>query len=354
MFAPQPPADISTCPVPEYHKDGGVTCAVGDASALRPLQARWRVNGAWLVLKSRGDYAGAISSLSYGGREYLDGTEHGYLLQGAVQYDGGAECLNPTQAGSRTDPPGRSSSRLLQAEMGPAIYRTTTQMAYWTPPGRSCTDAAGRRSLSWNDRVLSDAIYSQRLTPNYRGRWNAILDHVTLVTGRRHRQVGFEAVTGYMPTSFDTFYDFDPDTHRLKPDADLLAHSAERPEPLVVATRDGRQAMAVLSLQDGATAYYAGFHNLKVSKWSLVFHWPEGLAPGRHVVDSVIIIGARDQVAATLAALYTSDAADLPILIGLGLTSLAALICAYLIIAQRRRRARRPLTPIGLKEVEET
>jgi hypothetical protein len=111
---------------------------VGRAQTSRTLEVRWDVDGEPLVLRSNAGFAGAVSSLRFRGVEHLDAADHGRLLQGAISFDAHGECLNPTQAGSSSDKPGRSTSRLLSASLGPTGYRTITRMAYWLRPRQSC------------------------------------------------------------------------------------------------------------------------------------------------------------------------------------------------------------------------
>ena len=101
----------------------------------QPLVATLKLGDGWVTLRSRPQDAGAISSLVYRGKEFIASRENGWLLQGAGGYGLWAECLNPTLAGARYDPPSTTSSLLLMARADQRVYSTRTQMAFWTPPG---------------------------------------------------------------------------------------------------------------------------------------------------------------------------------------------------------------------------
>lgn len=63
--------------------------------------------------------AGAIRSLTWDGKEFIDSQDHGRQLQSAANFDCGKpfvpEGFNPTEAGSRRDGAGdRSSSKMLR------------------------------------------------------------------------------------------------------------------------------------------------------------------------------------------------------------------------------------------------
>ena len=67
-----------------------------------------------IVITTRSRVAGAIDSLTWGGREFIDSFDHGRQLQSASNFDGGGrfvpETFNPTEAGSRADGRGPTST----------------------------------------------------------------------------------------------------------------------------------------------------------------------------------------------------------------------------------------------------
>src|SRR5581483_5078164 len=109
---------------------------------------RAKAGASEIVVTTTDRLAGAVHSLTWGGKEFIDSHDHGRQLQSAASFDRAApgefwaECFNPTEAGSRADGTGpTSSSRLLRlAADGPEL-RTTTRMAFWLAPGEK---SAGR------------------------------------------------------------------------------------------------------------------------------------------------------------------------------------------------------------------
>ena len=320
------------------------TCSTAAAPALpTPLVATLNLGDGPVTLRSRPQDAGAISSLVYRGKEFIASRENGWLLQGAGGYGLWAECLNPTLAGARYDPPGTTSSRLLATQADRHIYSTLTQMAFWTPPGRRCSDAGGQRRHAVNTTALSDTFYAQTMTAGFRGVARAIEDQVVITTPRPEPIASFEVLTGYMPPGFDRFYAFDLDSRTLKPLAgkDL---TTERFEPLVVSTRDGRSAIGVLAITPSENAHYAAFRNAEVSKWSLVYHFNVGLAAGPHHFSCVVMIGTRDEVAQALRSL--SPRFDPPWITML-LWGLVGAGVFGIILGLRRRQESSPLQPLS-------
>ena len=90
-----------------------ITKSVSGDSVIRGKTGRSEIR---ITTTSR--LAGAIHSLTWNGREFIDSFDHGRQLQSACSFNLGqkefhAECFNPTEAGSRSDGRGGiSTSRL--------------------------------------------------------------------------------------------------------------------------------------------------------------------------------------------------------------------------------------------------
>src|SRR4051794_2329181 len=99
---------------------------------------RGKAGSSEIVITTTDRLAGAIHSLTWGGKEFVDSHDHGRQLQSAVNFDCAAagefwaERYNPTEAGSRADGTGeKSSSKVLRIRAEGAELKTTTQMAFW-------------------------------------------------------------------------------------------------------------------------------------------------------------------------------------------------------------------------------
>ena len=115
-----------------------------------------------IVITTTTRLAGAIHSLRWNGKEFIDSTDHGRQLQSAASFDNdrdhNGETFNPTEAGSRDDGAGdRSSSQLLRLHAEGSELETTTRMAFWLAPGEKSDGQLAR-----NDKVLSDHIGQAR------------------------------------------------------------------------------------------------------------------------------------------------------------------------------------------------
>jgi hypothetical protein len=273
---------------------------------------RARAAGSEIVLTTTDRLAGAIHSLTWNGKEFIDSRDHGRQLQSASSFDMGkkqpfwAECFNPTEAGSRRDGAGpRSTSRLLKLSVKEDVLETTTQMAFWLAPGEK---SSGRPAL--NDRVLSDHLVRKRVQIGYKK-----LDHVldyqvtfTVPKGEPHTFAQFEALTGYMPTEFERFYTFDSASGKL---VVLDDGPGEQARPIVLATADGKHAIGIFSPDQPAPGWdkvgYGRFRFKaeKVVKWNCVFrvNAPEGLRAGDYTYRMFVPVGTQEDVRRALVAL---------------------------------------------------
>lgn len=264
----------------------------GDAVIRAPF------GGSEIVITTTARLAGAIHSLTWNGREFIDSVDHGRQLQSASNFDAGgpitAETFNPTEAGSRLDGAGpKSSSRLLHLLARGSELQTTTQMAFWLAPGEKSGP-----NLAKNTAALSDHLLTKRVRIGYRGQPNVIQYDVTfsLPIGERHHEAVFEALTGYMPPEFSEFRQFDAATGSLEP---LSDGPGEIPQPVVFAVPAGTHAMGIFSpptvapKMAGPTFGRFRFVAEKVVKWNCVFRLRdrEGMAPTDYPFRLFVIIG---------------------------------------------------------------
>lgn len=261
-----------------------------------------------IVLTTTARLAGAVHSLTWDGVEFIDSADHGRQLQSAAAFDCGrpgfhAECYNPTEAGSRADGAGEtSSSRLLRFRAGRGELASTTRMAFWLRPG---DESEGKPAL--NDRPLSDHLLTRKLTVGYKAWPHAIDYRVTFAVpeGEKHTLAQFEAVTGYMPERFSKFYTLDVATGEL---AELSDGPGEQAKPVVFATKDGKHAMGVWSPDQPSAGYAtAGYGRFrfptdKVVKWNCVFRVkkPKGVPAGEYSYRMFLAVGTVDDVRSTL------------------------------------------------------
>lgn len=273
---------------------------------------RGKVGSSEIVITTTDRLAGAIDSLKWNDKEFIDSHDHGRQLQSAASFDCAAgkefwaECFNPTEAGSRADGTGdKSSSKLLRPIADGPELRTTTRMAFWLAPGEK---SSARPAL--NDKVLSEHVVSKRVRIGYKDLANVIEYEVTftLPEGERHNYAQFEALTGYMPPEFSRFRKFRSESGKLE---ELDDGPGEQECPVVFATEDGTHAMGVFSPDQPSRGYEkAGygrfrFKTEKVVKWNCVFRVrsEQRIAAGEYRFRLFVAVGTLEDVRRSLAAL---------------------------------------------------
>lgn len=264
-----------------------------------------------IVITTTPRLAGAIDSLRWGGKEFIDSHDHGRQLQSACSFDDGSspfwpEAFNPTEAGSRADGTGeRSSSRLLNLRAEGRELRSTTQMAFWLAPGERSNGFHAK-----NDQILSDYLLAKRVRIGYPGWPHAIDYEVTfsIPAQAKHTYAQFEALTGYMPAEFSRFLRYNLASGELEA---LDDGPGEQEFPVVFTTPSGSHAMAIYSPDQPSKGYEkAGygrwrFKSQQVVKWNCVFRLrdPRGVATGRYPFHMFVIVGSLEEVKTTLAGL---------------------------------------------------
>ncbi len=254
--------------------------------------------GGEIVITTTSRLAGAVHSLRWQGHEFIDSTDHGRQLQSASNFDAGqnpirAETFNPTEAGSRRDHTGPSSSSRLQSfrvfERG---LESVTQMAFWLAPGETSSGHPAR-----NRTVLSNQLLRKRIEIGGPVPGSVRFDVVfTVPEGEGHRHGVFESLTGYLPAEFSRFWCFDAARAKLVP---LDDGPGEQTRPVVLATPDDKFAMGIWSPEPGARYGRFRFTREKVVKWNCVFRrgdHVQALPAGDYAFRHLVLVGSLTEV----------------------------------------------------------
>jgi hypothetical protein len=262
---------------------------------------RARAGKSELVIKTTNRLAGAIDSLTWDGKEFIDSADHGRQLQSASNLDAGSaisdETYNPTEAGSRADHVGpTSSSRLLSLKAEGNVLETRSKMAFWLKPGEK-----SGANLAKNTTILSEHALAKKVVIGVRD-LPQVLDYTvtfTLPAGEKHAQATFEALTGYMPIEFSRFLVYDPATKSTKP---ISPVAGEQPLPLIFTNESGSHAMGIFSPEPKASYGRFRFAEHRVVKWNCVFRVknPDGIPPGDFTYRMYVPVGTLEDVVASL------------------------------------------------------
>jgi hypothetical protein len=281
------------------------------AHLVRPLMIRGEYKGLPVIVTATERSAGAIESLMWGGIEFLDANDHGRDLQSAISYDGLRECDNPTEAGSSKDGdrPHSTSSMLLHASTAGNELRTYSQMAYWLWPGQISGECGPARNETGGRLSSTHHAKTVRFLPGF----DNVLEHtITFGMARPRAMAQFEVLTAYMPEHFDTFYRY----HVAKAEMEPLSDGpGEQSHPVVLATRDGKHALGLMTLQKAGSGMKGPgygrwrFGWQRVTKSNIVFRLKNAPA-GRHRFVVYSVLGTLEDVRQTMRRLYADGGAD--------------------------------------------
>ena len=283
----------------------------GDASITAP------VLGLPLTIRTTNQFAGAISSLRWGDKEFVNVWDHGRQFQTAISAFNRFECYNPYEAGSLPDGHGpTSSSRLLSLTASGNTLSTETQMAWYY--GFLCGDPAYWLPAPPVHGTLSDYRVRKTVSIGFAGFSNVIEYLTGLFIPEVARAGEVQTVIAVMPYDFSSLYTYDIVSKNYRK---IRADHGEDDNVKVLATPDGGYAMGFYSpeqLQPYGNGSAGGF------RWGIVPPDPRfpddpdyALAaiggidrfeifngPGDISYRSYLVIGNLEQVRSTLSDLH--------------------------------------------------
>lgn len=254
--------------------------------------------GSTIKIETSARFAGSVTSIVFRGKQFVDARDHGRELQSASSFDGFGECFNPTEAGSRTDGDKQTtSSKLLATNSGPDWLATSTDMAFWLPPGFDYGHQCGQSPTTThavNTTLTGHHILDKRITIGDEGQPNVISDHVTYTVPEAHVSGTFEAATVYTPVDFSKRYILNLASGNVEPTTAF----GEQDQPVILATEDGNYAIGLFSplLPQGPHLGYGSFTFRDTNKLNCVFR-EKAIAAGQkfnYVCD--IVVGSLAEV----------------------------------------------------------
>ncbi|PYJ06844.1 MAG: hypothetical protein DMF06_17265 [Verrucomicrobia bacterium] len=230
------------------------------------------VLGQPLTITTLDQFAGAISSLRWGNREFVNIWDHGRQFQTALSAFNRYECYNTYEAGSKSDGQGpTSSSHLLALSASGNRLETMVQMAWYLPtreprPGAGdvCGDPTNWLPCPAYAGPLSNYQVGKTVTIGFAGILNVIEYSTRVWVPETILKGEIQTVIAVMPYEFASVRTYDivsKDYRKIR-----LGHG-EDDTVKVLATADGAYAMGYYSpelLQEYGNGSAGGF------RWSIV------------------------------------------------------------------------------------
>ncbi len=265
------------------------------------------VLGSRLTISTTHRLAGAIGSMTWRNKEFINQDDHGRELQSASSFDNLGECFNPTEAGSSRDGVGpTSTSKLIGYHAEGNQLKTTTQMAFWLAAnedyrshnnGKGC---GGRSNLqiAQNTTDLSNHLLSKQVTIGFSGLSNVIEYLVTFKVTEPHQSATFEALTGYLGKDFSSFFSYNPSADQFN---QLSAIAGEQNLPVILSTPDSIYAMGIYSPDLPQPEFPSmgygrfNFYHENTMKWNAVYRRLNTPA-GDYSFRQFVIVGSLAEV----------------------------------------------------------
>jgi hypothetical protein len=245
-----------------------------------------------IVIRASSKFAGAIESLTWNGKEFIDPRDAGRLLQSASSFDGHGECYNPTEGGAWRDnqEPARTTSILKDMKASGGTITSTVQMAYWLRPGDTSGGKPAVNTVELSDHLLTKIVKIGHPASDH------IVDYkVCFHVPRDYASGRFEALTAYMPAEFDTVWRFNPAT------GEIQQGEGDNMLPLILSSGD--YAMGIYSKGAIYDSFSAADLQWPVVKWNVLFT-REPVKAGDYDFQCYAIVGSLENVKVSMRQLY--------------------------------------------------
>jgi hypothetical protein len=255
----------------------------------------WRITNEVVAVTASARDAGAVCSLVYDGKEFVNDYDHGRQLQVAWIYNDQDEAYNPTEAGSGDDGTGpHSTSQLLSAQVAGGTLLTVSHPAYWKHPG------PGKNGK--NTALVTKDTLTKKITLGYNGDPHVMIFDTTLaispeLTGPPITALRIEAPTLYTGFDLSGHYLFDLTSGELTAVPSRAKHKDSMNERIYRVTR--RELIPILSSSDGRHA--VAFYTPQATNFWSYYTWD---VPSDNPVSACMKITAFFQHAAEVGRTY--------------------------------------------------
>ena len=280
--------------------------------------------GQQLTIKTSSQFGGGISSLLWGGKEFVNNFDHGRQFSTNAAFFNRNECYNPYETGTKEDgQKPTSSSRVLSLTASGNRLESTVQMSWYLSTryprpgyGDECGDPNSFLPCPGYNGALSQYTLHKTVTIGFNGMSN-VIEYLSDLFIPEPVLKGVVQMTEVLPYEFLNLWTYDiysKDYRRIR------ATGGEDDGIKVLSTTDGAYAMAFYSpelLQPYGTGDAGGYRwgfalpnlNFPDPDFACVgvggqFRFESFNGPGNRSDRSYFVIGSLEQVRTTLSTLH--------------------------------------------------
>lgn len=283
---------------------------------------RWTAKNDRIYVGASARTAGAIDSIFWNNREFINSYDHGRQVQIALSRNQLSECYNPTQAGRDKDGVGFATTSVREAiRSSRDTLFAQTLPAFWVAPGERSEFCPGG---AVNTMPVSGYRINTAVRVGYAGLPHAIQFKANILVPEQSDSLLIEMPAVYVAGDFTAFYTYNFNTRKADPisPAPAAGEQKEIGRPVILATPDGNYAISVWSpelpqtdpswAKDFAYAYgnlRPGANVEHTTKLRATFREGQGavdlIPAGTNLkYRAYIVVGSLSNVTSTLQALY--------------------------------------------------
>jgi len=307
-----------------YSLDG--TLGYGFPRHGQNCEQNYTVSAGGVTLKANKNAGGAISELTWNGKQFVNNYDYGRQIQSAFNLSNVAEYDNPTEAGSKYGCPGVVDASYAQGS--PIDYVTHSGSTLMTR-----TFPLQWKPENWgggiDNPVMWGGTIEKDVTLNFLTTYDAhVIKYVSTIdvpSSDASTTGDWEAVTAYLTGDFNKLYAFDAvnnvrvdKTSTVSNNSCLDAPNQDlRPDAggVINATSNGNYALGVYRKKSGGFNHFAlckflngggnGKYDENTTKWSVLgLREVAGVPAGESTETVYLIVGTLADVEATMRDMY--------------------------------------------------
>lgn len=271
------------------------------------------LRGKEITIGTTRSHGASVTRLDWNGKQFINNHDHGRQLQIAWTVDRWGEALNPTEAGSRSDGAGNTSTtQVLAGTVRGKTLETSVHPSYWLQPGQSSHHLlpGGQKDVARNTTLRSADILEKKIIVDYQNDPHLIRWETTIKLAQATGHIQLESPTPYVNAEFRSFYSVDLSRGTV---TDLRATQStaagqfpagsnvgEQNLPIILATSNGSHAIGIYSPERGARYGYFNFTAHHGTAKSNIVIRRDNLNAGSHRYISYIAVGTVQDVVASL------------------------------------------------------